>query len=437
MQRLLKNLTGMGAVIALAACHGSGGRQMNEPTQANESAEQAEYPAGTPVREASSPAAPSRVASPGTPWDSVRPYITEGLNSRVARPVGSGKWLIRMESGLERENEPAFVMQAGDRALIQGNRKWQLLSAVAAGRTFAWDNISASDLVMDPEQGSFFGADSYGYLAAFSLADGKVRYRATVYGNQSQFRQFFTRRGTRWFIASWERDLNPHGRIPPKSTALEVRDFGDPSKAQGEFLGGTVEVALQNFEQPKIFAAVSGETAFSAQLNDLLVTDLVLKLRGRFSSEFEPLALSAAEERAYILAQAGGEIALWCIHARGERQYAVKLPEGEAIAQRPPAVGFDHRVFVYGGSTVHCIGADGKVAWSQSAGAEIRGIAVTPDDQLLVTAGQSLIALDSRGNKRVLRDFAPDSPVTPPAMSRDGDIFVASRTKLYRLTQMK
>lgn len=410
---------------------------MNEPTQTNASPEQAEYPAGTPVRAAATPAPPARTPAPGVPWDSVRPYITEGLNSRLARPVGSGKWLIRMESGLERENEPAFVMQAGDRALIQGNRKWQLLSAVAAGRSFAWDNISASDLVMDADQGSFFAADSYGYLTAFSLADGKVRYRATVYGNQSQFRQFFTRRGTRWFIASWERDLNPHGRIPPKSTALEVRDFGDPSKAQGEFLGSTVEVALQNFEQPKIFAAVSGETAFSTQVNDLLVTDLALKLQGRYSGEFEPLGLSAAEERAYILAREGGELSLWSVNARGERQYTVKLPEGEAIAHRPPVVGFDHRVYLYGGSSVHCVSPDGKIAWSQSAGAAIQGMAIAPDDQLVVTAGQSLISFDSRGNKRVLRDFAPDTPVTPPAMSRDGDLFVASRTKLYRLTQMK
>jgi hypothetical protein len=422
-------------VLVLVACGGSSAPAPPRKT-APVPAIDTPFPAGEPMREAATPHVPGRAPVPAQPWDSLRPYITEGLDSRLPRPVGSGRWQLASTSPLDAEGEPRFVMPASERVLVQGARKWQLLAA--DGRSIAVDTIATSDLVIDPDQQAFFTGDRYGYLAAISLADGKVSYRATIHGVQTLVRQFFTRRGTEWFIASWEQYV-PHAHVAARGTVLEVRDLGTPPRTQAAdgrdtFLTKTRSVSLQTFEETTILAAVAGTTAFAVHANDLIITDLRLRLVGRYSSRFQPLGLSAADHRAYLLVREGERQQLWSVSDTGERQYSVELPADQAIAPRPPAIGFDHRAFVHGPSHVFCVGADGRLAWEAAAGADIAGIAIAPDDRLLVSAGSKLLAFDARGTRRVLWDFGADSLVTPPAMSRDGALYVASRAHLYRLT---
>lgn len=429
------------AIVLLIACRAPGEKEPGEkpmtevPNADPQTPATSEAPA-RPLKANPAAAVPPRGTPPPEDWESPRPYVTEELNSRLCRPAPAGRWAIRWEAPLSQDNYPQFVLAAGDRIVVQGNRQWQLLDG--AGKALALGPIALSDIVLDPAQQAFFLADTYGYLAAHSSREGRVLYRASVHGVQTQFRQFFVRRGPRFLIASWEQDLNPHGRVVPSNGNLEVREFGDPVPVKGEFADGTRQLAVEDFTAPRLFAAANGARVAVALRDEVLFTDVRLSEKSRYAGDFEPVALSLDETgRVYLLVKTGGQTALWSVTTAGEKKYETALPADAAIAERPPAVALDHRAFVHSATTVYCIQPDGKIAWQQQPGGTIAGLAITADDQLLVAAGQNLLLYDAKGTRRILREFAPDTLVTPPAMLRDGNIVVASRTKLYRILPMR
>jgi hypothetical protein len=143
--------------------------------------------------------------------------------------------------------------------------------------------------------------------------------------------------------------------------------------------------------------------------------------------------------RIYALAAREGRYSLWSLTPRGQRVFAQDFPPDALITTPPikalpPAVGYDHRVYLIAGSIILGVSPEGTVFWRGSSGGAVTGLVVTPDDELIVSAGNALVAFDAHGTRRVLYDFKSETLLTPPAIVKGGDILVATGSKLYRLT---
>lgn len=387
--------------------------------------------AAKPIRDSPAVAAPAK-ARPADGSESTRPYINDQLNSRLPASLRRPALDVRWESKLDPENPPAFVLQAGDRIVLQGQRRWWLFDG--QGKQIKVDIHGPGDVVLDPAAKQIRMIDEFGRLDVHRAADGEREYTASLYLTDRLYRAFFARRGRRLVVASFERAMNPHPKASTFASYLESQDLGEPMEVRSEVLASARRDALIDWETPRIFAAATADTVFAAVKNEIFIGDFALKSKGRFSGEFSPGPLSVDEAgRMYLFVKVGETLALWCLNASGERLWTHLFPPDSAVTAAPPVIGYDHKVYVHSPAVVTCLGPDGKAIWTKTAGGSIAGMAVSADDQLVVSAGSKLIAFDGKGTARTLRDFAGDSLITPPAATRDGALLVASRAKLYRL----
>jgi hypothetical protein len=89
------------------------------------------------------------------------------------------------------------------------------------------------------------------------------------------------------------------------------------------------------------------------------------------------------------------------------------------------------------GQRILSVAPDGKLNWMRSAAGSIAGAAISADDLLLTAEGNALTAWDAQGQRRVLYEFTGEALATAPALTSDGDLLVATRTALYRLSRAK
>jgi hypothetical protein len=103
------------------------------------------------------------------------------------------------------------------------------------------------------------------------------------------------------------------------------------------------------------------------------------------------------------------------------------------VSAIPPIVGRNHRAYILGTNRVLAIDPDGKLAWVRPLKSAQAAAVITKDDQLLVADGSDLAAFDTTGERRTLHSFAGELLVTPPVITKRGEILVASQRRLYSL----
>jgi outer membrane protein assembly factor BamB len=125
---------------------------------------------------------------------------------------------------------------------------------------------------------------------------------------------------------------------------------------------------------------------------------------------------------------------LWLVNSDGEKAYAVELPKEVGNIYYPPIIGYDHRVYLLSDKRLMAFNSRGDFIWEYKTQSEIAGAVITADNQLLLTIGSELGAFEANGRYKMLYEFEGESLQTPPTLTSNSELLVASRSNFYCLT---
>lgn len=363
----------------------------------------------------------------------------ERRNGRQPFPLTPGHWKVAATSELAVGMRPGNVVVIGDRVLVQGGLVWQLFGG--DGHALAQAPISGG-VTVDPERACFYAADPTGPLHAWKLADGSLAWILEPFFGATYERAHVTRRDDRLLVASIERPSDPHGVQKPSLTALEVQRVpAKPEVNRFGFLERTERLAELMLNSASVKVASGDQGLVVAGPDTLYLPDEDLRIRAALSGDFDPLALSLDErDGIHLIGRHGARTFLWRVERDGRRLWECALDTIEPGAAEPPAIGFDHRTWVFAGERWTVVSPAGRVLATNRESEAIRGLSVTADGWALVTVGRTVVALrpvEKPGTPAFERHVLFTSPggplVTPAILTASGQMWVASAKQLFRL----
>ena len=389
-----------------------------------------------PPRTAIRPAAarpPIPPATPGGAAGYLRPYANDQLNSRVVTALPQGPWALRWRVDLHPRFTPSFVLQGGDRVVVQAG---ELRLLDLDGGPIATGRVGGGPIVLDPDHGLFYRFLPGSFFAACQLADGRQLYLINPSRGDMATRPFLARRGDRLAFVALERALDPHGHHVPDTSRVEVLDIGGPVQMDAlELLRIRSSPGEIQFPMAHLLAALAGDTLVCAAPGRIYRVDLDLNIVVALEGDFAPLAMSLDEAgRIYLVVATPERRELWLLTPEGERIYAAALPKTAADPICPPIVGHDHTAYLLLGPWIHAVGAGGELRWSRAAGGALAGAIVTGDDRLVTVEGNEIAAYNATGERRALAALPGAALCTPPVLTGRGEFLVASPERAYCLS---
>jgi hypothetical protein len=387
-----------------------------------------------PVRKALS----MQKAQPGPPVV-LRRYVNDRRNSRAGgsldvspNAVMDVRWKAELRDGLY----PSAVLAAGDRIVVHGPSLWMLLDT--DGRTVASGPLGASELFLDPAHTMFFGANVAGLITGYNFSNGKRVFDVSLnYGGQYE-RPLLARHDRLLLAVGVKRDVDPHGP-PPEESSIEVLNLGDPAAPRNwDQEGGPQPVNDLKAATRGLKAALTDEEVMLATRDRIFLANWNMDLLRAFTGDFSPVEIALDEAgNIYLTVARPGRQSLWLVTPQGELVYSFDLPPGVELSGLPVVVGYDHTAYLLAGRQILSIAPDGKLNWMRATEGQIAGAAATYDDLLLVSEGDSLTAWDAQGQRRVLYRFTGEQLAAAPALIGDGDLLLATQTRLYRLSRRR
>ncbi len=370
-------------------------------------------------------------AAAAGPPDCLRPYVNERLNSRLARTLPSKDWKVRWRASLPASSVFVAILHSSGRTLVPGRTDWLLFDD--KGHQLATEGSAGEDAQIDPQRSAFYVVNRFSNIASHRLANGAAEYRFRVEGTEDYSRTFIDRSESVMTVASFKRAVNPMNPAPVKVSALEVYEFTEPPRMDEDQLSSIEQRAIRHYEVPRLWTAAHGKVIIVALTNTIEFLDPGLKLLRSFAGSFEPLGMSLDEGgRIHILVNPGGKQALWLVSPRGE---VVAVPLEQAVFQRPPVIGYDHTAYLLGAGHVLAVAENGTVAWNYSSKGRVSGAMALPDNRLLVSAGNSVFALNQKGDAAVVHEFPGETLTLPPVLTGSGELLAATQNHLYCLAQ--
>jgi hypothetical protein len=367
----------------------------------------------------------------GIPTDCPRPWYNEEQNSRCPLALPAGAWAVKWSTKLRPGFPPAFVLESGDRILVEAG-VWQLFDR--GGKLVREGRAGTSHLAIERERGFFLLVNKDGELAAETLAEGSERFNTLLEFGDEYLRPLCVMRGTRVLLLGNERQLDPHRHHLAEHSlisAVDVSEFLAPTAPGDEAVGRRAGSLI--LQSTQAVGAVSGDRLVVAMPDRLLALGLDLKVRAAFSGQFQPQAISLDEAgRAHLLVQTAQGQALWVVSPAGRREMEVRV---EGVEPEPPIIGWDHRVYLPAKNRLVVVDPSGRLLPDYPARGPLAGAIVTADSQILASSGKELVAYLPRGREaapRVLWTFAAEL-VTPPVLTGGREILVASASELFCL----
>lgn len=392
-------------------------------------------PAPQPIRPATSAVELERAAPAPSVDPAERPFVNAALNARVAAALPQGgAWSLRWQCELPDGFEGRHLLCGQDRIVLTGPLEWALFDR--DGRYIQRGPLGHGAVVLDSANGLFYGPDPAGLLRAWKLADGTRAFGLVVAFADEFARPFLARRGRFLFVASNERQMDAHARVPPRRAVLELFDLGDPIQVDDEtgWLRSAVTKADLRRGDALLLAAMQGETVVLAGRDHVWHANLGLSVHTDLEGRFTPRLMSLDEAgRAYLIVEAEQRCALWVVGPDGVRLTRVELPPPLDRTEQPPIVGYDHRIHVVAGQQAAAIHPDGRLLWARPAQVGFAGAVVTADDRLVATDGAEVVAFGPSGERGVLFSFSGETLATPAIPADDGLVYVAGRSRLYCL----
>jgi hypothetical protein len=356
--------------------------------------------------------------------------------------LGNPHYAVRWKAPVLADQPARYVLTAGSSVLIQG-RVWQLFDA--SGNALGNGRTGPGQMFLDPADQLFYFLDSDGFLNANGLSDGKRRFLARTAAGDSGGFTFVERNDAVFLLVSSEspgasfEQLDPASRgqpMPTTASTIETLRPGNNARIESSGLMAGMQSLTATIASERIVAARNGGTIVFAVPGALVYVDTKLEVTAAYRLAATPLALSLDEaDTAYLIVQAAEGRQLWKISRKGAIGFTVELPGGSDPFPKPPAVGYDHRVFVIAGGSLLAIEPDGTPGWRNPISSDAAGMLVTADGYILASDGAELVSFDDKGKRVRMVTLDGEKLSTPPAMSDEGEILVATNRSLYCLAR--
>lgn len=388
------------------------------------------------IRRASSPPAFSDTPLPTGEFAGVTRcrYINQELNSRTGNRIGSGKWFLRHEARVDANLHPAYITNHADRILIQGEGPWQLFDI--QGKSIAKGYSHNSDVYLSPETGVFIYSNDTGMVAAHDLETGRLKFVVSLYFGDSFYRTFLSLNGDRLLAVSIEQEIDQDNEEKPYRSMIERRRVDQPLVIDGDrVLRSTKGTGTLVQESLKAMSAATDGYLVTATDGRINVFRDDLTLAASLVGSLDPVGLSlGGNEIIYVVIADGDAYKLRAINFKGERLFSTLLPPKMQYQNCPPIVSYDSNIYLLAGNHLLALNKTGHGRWEYRSPYDIAGAVVTPENELLVASGPEVGIFDAAGNFRLLYKLENEVLRTPPAILPNGDVIVASDSRLYCLS---
>lgn len=177
-----------------------------------------------PVTAISSGAAPPPPKA-STRHDYLMPFGNAAMNSRLPGQLPQAPlkpaWTAQLNPGLP----PNFVVQGGDRVVVEGSGLWQLFDL--NGRRINEGRYGSSHVVLDPTNSLYYFLDTNNFIAAFKTANASRLFITSPSFGETFARTLLVRRGNRIVVAGVEQQGFPHRPTPADLSVIEFLDLAD------------------------------------------------------------------------------------------------------------------------------------------------------------------------------------------------------------------
>lgn len=362
-----------------------------------------------------------------------RPYANEMVNSRVPFKISDKLWEIKWQSKVDPFFPARFILTANNQFIVFGSGRWQLLDS--EGKLLAIEFLGNSDVVFDTPYGLLYFADRFGQIAAVKLPSHEKLYSMAVNGLEDVERKFLYRNDGKFLIADKVENKNPHDASPNRFIFLESYTIDDPPIVENGNLASYKELNHNHYSTDNVAAAANKDAFVYAIENKLIISGLDLRIQSEYDGRFKPVTLSLDESgRIYLtVINSENKLALWVISQQGELLVDREIPVGQQINSIPPVIGFNHEIFLVFNDRVFSYNEDGKLRWQTLTDGKTGGAIVTSDNKLLLSEGSIITQLDETGERQFIFQFPGEILTTPPVITSQNEIAVATEGNIYLL----
>lgn len=371
-RRLASHATPLGLLLAVAAC---GGPKAAPMSPGDESTHPATTP-GTP----SKPREPEAYEPGASAADVVSPYVRPEHSSRLAVALPKGKAREKWTFALDPKLDPAFVLTAGSRIVVQGRptgsptaRESPFVIVDTHGVRVTSDRLAGDHVRLDPAEGKLFGIGGTELPSAWKLADGS--------------------------------------RSPDKLAEDDPRGVSGALAVRASSHAGThVFITKTSVE---VDARASGQQ------------------RTVVEPPIQPLDAAIDDDgNLHVIVRQDREIALWTTPLAGGSVGRIRLGTlRRDRADVPPILGKAVRVVVLDDRML-AVAQDGKTLWERR-GALTGGATITSDDRLLCATDAKVLVVEPSGRATELVSAPKEIFLTPPILTGSGLLLVATGSALH------
>jgi len=368
-------------------------------------------------------------------------YLSPERNSRLNSALPNANlWEIKWETELNSSAIPWNLLIKNERIIIQNESGWQLFNT--SGKNIANGIKADGEILIDESEDIFYINDPSGFIDAVDLISGDRKFYVYPFMGKGYYRSVIYSDGNKIINSAFELPEMTHDspiKIPDVNL-LETTVIGKSRETDAD---GVLKSAAQKehliCKSGKLITAMHDSVIIIAVPNHIYFVNADLQITNDLAEDFIPLEMSIDEEmRIYLLALLSEnekqKNVLWVISPDGQLISETEIEPLDLNYLTPPAIGFDHTVYIRYENKIVAVNALGKILWQEFIQKPLAGF-TTAKDYLLTAEGNLLSAFNSRGERKFIYQFEDD--LSTSSLIVDNQIFVASRKHIYCLIPKK
>lgn len=373
------------------------------------------------------PAAPALDPGPAAASPDYRArFANSERNGRVDVTLPKGEWALAWEHEIRKGTLPQAVLSTADRVLVQTG-VWQLFDP--EGQLLKEGSAGPSTVALDPEHRRFYHMNRTGDIVARGLSEGEQIFAAMPFLGSEFSRPLIRCYGQQLLLIGVERQLDPHGNQKASRSLLEWIDLGDPLDVSGTGLLLSAQNSGTLIFPTTAFLAAAGEAGLvCASPGRIYISTRAERLDAVYGGEFAPTSLSLGGNGvAYLAVREGEESYLWRLGLDGKLLQSIAMPEGLGPLIAPPIIGPGSQIFLAASNRIAGLNPQGALLWAWNAPTPLAGATCTADGTLVVVTQRELGLLSPAGEYQRLHRNVDSRFYTPPCVTRDGLIVLATK----------
>lgn len=369
-------------------------------------------------------------------------YINPAKNSRLNSDFPVNKiWEVRWKAELKKNAFPWYLLIYDDRLIVQNEDGWQLFDQ--NGKLIKNGIKDEGNISIDQKQGLFFRNDFSGYLSLNDLETGDRKFLIYPFMGKGYDRSILYCDKNNFTSIGFSIPTMTHKRADttPDITLLETIDMNNQSDIDSD------KILYSAFQKNKLIcqanpvkvASLNNEIVLATEDN-LIYIDKELNIKSIFTDRFIPLQISLDESmNVYMISEIKQEnmqdlYYLKVISPAGKLIYETKLFNAGNNFYYPPIIGYNHFVSILNAdNTMTEINIKGKTLWHIYLNENSPGANITANNFLLTSEGNILSAIDQESNRKFIFEFKNETLCTPPILTTENKIYVASKNFLFCL----